>query len=172
MKKKLLVVLALVLGLSLMFATLALAHYSSVIGELRDTKTQALWQWGGTVNVFNCFTGVSLGTQVLPPGSSSFNIPIAPPIGYVPICIEVDFATCSGCPDPGNAAKGIYPSFDSTSGTLDTGPYFAGTGPNAVTLTNITARSANTWLPVGLVAGLSVLALGALFALRKRRALS
>jgi len=171
MKKKLLVVLALVLGLSLMFATLALAHYSNVIGELRDIKTQALWQWGGTVNVFNCFTGGTLGTQVLPPGFSSFNISITPPAGYAPICIEVDFATCTSCPDPGNAAKGIYPSFDSTSGILDTGPYFTGTGPNAVTLTNITARSANTWLPVGLVAGLSVLALGALFVLRKRRAL-
>jgi parallel beta-helix repeat protein len=43
--------------------------------------------------------------------------------------------------------------------------------PNAVTLANITASSANTWLAVGLVVSLSALAMGALFVLRKRRAL-
>ena len=57
-------------------------------------------------------------------------------------------------------------------GQSGAGYYFSGSqDPTAVTLTDITARSANTWLPVGLVAGLSVLALGALFVLRKRQAL-
>jgi hypothetical protein len=54
---------------------------------------------------------------------------------------------------------------------LDLGTYTinvtTNTGPNAVTFTNISASS-NIWLPVGLIAGLSVLALGALVVLRKR----
>jgi hypothetical protein len=43
----------------------------------------------------------------------------------------------------------------------------SGTGPNAITLANVTARSANLWLPVGLAAA-SVLAVGALIIARRR----
>jgi hypothetical protein len=42
------------------------------------------------------------------------------------------------------------------------------TGPTAITLANVTAQSANLWLPVGLAA-LSVLAVGTLLITRRRR---
>ena len=162
------ITLALVIALAalLLLATMTLAYYSSVTGELRNSKDNALWTHGADVEVFNCNTLTTIATQTV--GSSgTFNIDISSVSSKTPLCIEVTF---HAGPDgtPGNAAKGTFADRSTSSGTLDTGVYFTGTGPNAVTLTNITARSANTWLPVGLVVGLSVLALGALFVLRKR----
>lgn len=173
--KKITVALTIALVALLLLATMTLAYYSNVIGELRNSKDNALWTHGADVEVFNCSSMTTIATQTV--GSSgTFDIDISSISSDTPLCIEVTFhAGPAGT--PGNAAKGTFVD-RANSGTppadptLNTGVYLTGTGPNAVTLTNITARSANTWLPVGLVVGFSVLALGALFVLRKRRALS
>ena len=169
--KKITVALTIALVALLLLATMALAYYSSVTGELRDYKTAGLWQYGGTVAIINCSDGTVITSQVLADGVSSFNIALSDPVGFQLMCVQVTFRL----PDDSNGQTvvEIYPNIGSgiggsDEGSLDAGVFWSDTGPNAVTLTNITARSANTWLPVGLVAGLSVLAMGALFTLRKR----
>jgi hypothetical protein len=68
--------------------------------------------------------------------------------------------------------KECWESSSNGRGQSSDGYYFSGSqDPTAIVFTSVSASS-NSWLAVGLVVSLSVLALGALFVLRKRRALS
>jgi hypothetical protein len=142
-----------VIGLTVLFSLLMAipalaAQYTSVTGELRDDKTHALWTYGADVEVFDCNTFATLGTQSTNTGT--FNITITPSGINRAACVNVDF--CAG-PNgkPGDAAKG--PFIDRTSGsggTLNTGVYFTGTGPTAVGVEKFIAHSSNwLWLVTG-----------------------
>jgi len=151
--KKFSFILSLALLLALVTVGTVFAHYSSVKGEIRDGKTQAAWAHGAEVLVFNCNSGDELASTTLSAGTSTFDLSVSLPAGYVPICVQVTF-TCeesSGCSgSPGSAAKGPFPSFESSSsGTLDTGSYFSNSGPTAVELSAFGASSSNyNWMPV------------------------
>ena len=139
----------------------AQAYYSSISGELRDSTTSALWTHGASVELFNCNT---LATISIVPvdASGTFNIDISTLVTTTtPLCVNVTFAA-GGNGTPGSAAKGPYPDRTASSGTLNTGVYFTGTGPNVITLSELSAAShAETGgLWVGLVAALGLLVLG------------
>jgi len=163
-KIKLLIVLA-VIFVSFLVPMSALAYYDWITGELRDSKTGAIWQYGADVEVFNCNTLTTIATQTV--GSSGvFSINISTVGTPTPLCIEVVFHPGPNG-TPGNAAKGPYPDRSSSTGTLNTGVYFTGTGPTAITLTELSARSSASALPILAVA--AVLLIGSLAVIRRRR---
>jgi hypothetical protein len=169
MKRRFLLILAVLLAALLLAPTLAIAYYGSVTGELRDSDTGQPWQYGGTVEIWNCNTLNTIITQVVPSGVYTFNIGISTVVTTpTALCVEVAFSP-GPLGTPGNAAGGPFPDRASSAGILNTGVYFTGTGPTAITLANVTARSANRWLPVGLAAVALVGVGGGLLALRRRR---
>jgi hypothetical protein len=169
MKRKLLIVSAILLATLLFIPVSALAHYDTISGELYDVKTQQPWQWGAEVEVWNCFSMVTIATKTVGPTTHTFSIDISSVTADTPLCVEVDFNPGSyGGSGPGNEAKGPYADRSSNSGNLDTGVYLAGCGPTAVTLADANAGSPNVWLPVALAASLLVGVGGALL-LRRRR---
>jgi hypothetical protein len=146
------------------------AYYTSVYGELRDSKTGALWTHGAAVEVYNCFTLATIATDTVGV-SGTFNIAIpGPPSPDEPLCIQVVF-NIGPEGKPGNAVKGPYPNraADGDQGQLNTGVYFTGTGPLAVTLASFGA-SGGGGMPVFLIAAVFLLVGGAsLVAVRRRR---
>jgi hypothetical protein len=167
MKRKLLIVSAILLATLLFVPMYALAYYDNVTGALYDVKTQQPWEHGAEVEVWHCYSLATIATDTLGTGEYTFSIDISGISADTPLCIEVDFlAGPDG--DPGKEAKGPYPDRSDDGGDLDTGAYFAGSGPNAVTLTDANAGSPSVWLPVALAACLLVGVGGALL-LRRRR---
>jgi hypothetical protein len=155
------------IALALVLPVNTLAYYDFVSGELKDSKTGALWAYGAEVEVFNCSSLASINTATLAPGTSTFNIDVSSVSVDTPLCIEVNFAAGPEG-EPGNAAKGTYPDRSDDTGTLDTGVYFTGTGPLAVTLNGVSAQSMNAWLPLALVLPLAVLG-GVVYTKRKHQ---
>lgn len=167
MKQKLTTVAVVVL-LTLAVATTVFAVYTSVTGVVHDSKTDQPWLPGGTVTVYDCadIGGTVLGSGSISTVDGTFDFPISSS-GVDHLCMEIDF-------NPGPAGepqtKTLYRANTADAdATLDLGTIYTDTGPNAVTFTNVTARSTNVWLPVGIVLGLSALAMGTLILLRKRR---
>jgi hypothetical protein len=152
---------------SMLFAVPALAYYSSISGELRDSKTGALWTQGANVEVYNCNTLATIDTAVV---DSSGVFSISLPVTYtsaVPICVEVIFND-GGNGAPGNAAKGPYPDRSTSLGGLNTGVYFTGTGPTAIVLKEASAQSSGStmWAPVVLLG--AALVAGSFWTWRRR----
>lgn len=169
MKRRSLVVL-LALTMSLLSVAPAFAWYNTLTGELRDSKTGALWIHGASVEVFNCNTLATIATTIVD-SSGVFSIDLTGEADR-PLCIEVVFND-GGNGTPGNAAKGPYPDRQSNEGTLNTGVYFTGAGPTAVVLRDLSADSANpAWTIVlaGVAATAAMLASGLILRKRVRRA--
>jgi len=124
-------------------------------GELLDTGT--LTTPGDPVLDFTCAYG-----SACPPGSGTT---LGTPSSGETVTIYIILTGTEGNPET------ITASFDQPP--VDLGTFTVnretGTGPNAVTFTNVAAHSPNVWLPVGVVAGVSMLAMGALIVIRKRR---
>ena len=159
MNKKLRLVAILIIA-CLIPTAIAQAYYASVSGELRDSKTNALWTHGATVEVFNCNTLSTINTAAVGP-SGLFSIDVSSVVVDTPLCIQVTFAN-GGNGTPGNAAKGPYPDRLANSGNLNTGVYFTGTGPTAITLHDLSvtphAETSGLWAGIALVLGLLVIA--------------
>lgn len=168
MNKKFLVITIVVIAL-LVPTSAAGAWYANVTGELRDSATNALWVHGASVEVFHCTTLATINTATVAFGNSSFSIDVSSVTSTTPLCIEVTFAAGPNG-TPGNAAKGPYPDRATSSGTLNTGVYFTGTGPNAVTLTGLNASPVTTPWPLILSSVIVVAGLLALGAILRRRA--
>lgn len=179
-----------VLGLALLislFFVMPVAAYGGVTGQTIDSGTQENWTHGGDVWIVNSTQGNILATGSLDangafainygddglggaPGDYTINTTRA---SGDQIEVVVNFAcdysgACTGGTEgtPGDASV-VY----SESGipiTKNVGYISTGTGPNAVTFTGF-AASANVWLPVSIVVGVSMLALGALVVVRRRR---
>jgi hypothetical protein len=137
----------------------AQAYYSSLSGELRDSVTLGLWTHGANVELFNCNTLATIATT--PVGASGlFNIDLSGVTTPTALCIEVTFAD-GGSGKPGNAAKGPFLDRLANSGNLNTGVYFTGTGPNAITLRDLSAtphaETSGLWVALGIALGLLVL---------------
>jgi hypothetical protein len=171
MNKKLLCIAILVMAMLIPTAT-AEAYYALVTGELRDSATNALWVHGASVEVFNCNTLATINTATVTAPDSTFSIDVSDVTTATPLCIEVVFAAgLDGT--PGNAAKGPYADRITNSGTLNTGVYFTGTGPTAITLRDLNASTVVTPWPLILAAVIVVattVALGLVFRRRAVRA--
>ena len=152
--------IALIVVAMLIPTAIAQADYSALTGQLRNSATNALWAYGASAELFNCNT---LATIITTPVDSSglFTITIPNTVTVpVALCIDVTFnAGLTG--KPGNAAKGPYPDRSGNTGVLNTGAYFTGTGPNAITLRDLNATSVTPW-PLILAA---VIVLAAMLAL-------
>ncbi len=168
MNKKIGLIAVLVVAM-LIPVTTVLADYAAVTGELRDNSTNAIWTHGASVELFNCNTLATIITDTV--GSSGIFTITIPNTVTVPValCIDVTFYPGSNG-TPGNAAKGPYPDRSTNSGTLNTGVYFTGTGPNAITLRDLSAESAATPWPLVLAAVAVVAAMLALGVILRRRA--
>jgi hypothetical protein len=158
------------LVLTLLAVRPAAAYYVNVTGELRDSKTGALWTHNATVYIFDCGTGDDIVAPILiNDGSGTFFEPlptVTPPDNQM-ICVEVVFGF-GGVGTPGNATKGPFVNRQSSAGNLDTGVYFTGTGPLAVTLASFGASTGGS-IPL-LFAVIFLLVVGAsLVAVRRRR---
>jgi hypothetical protein len=175
MKKKLLFALTAVLLAMLFIATPALAWCNAVTGEVHDSKTDTLWAYGGTVNVWDCAhfreAGTSLSGGAVAFSGGTFNIPVsaAPddPPGY--LCIDITFGSGSEGTPPDTVE--IIQSTGATGGSCALPEtIYTDTGPNAVTLADTTStESPNVWLPVALAAVALVGAGGVVLLLRRRR---
>jgi LPXTG-motif cell wall-anchored protein len=157
-------------ALALIVVAPSMAYYNTVSGELRDSKTGALWEYGGNVEVFHCSDLSVIATDSVDSaptaGYGTFSIDISSISADTPLCIEVDF-TAGPNGDPGNASKGPYADRSDDTGDLDTGVYFTGTGPTAINLQSFnTEGGANAMLPA--VVGLLLLA-GVSFVIIRRR---
>jgi hypothetical protein len=160
--------IALIVVAMLLPTAIAQADYSAVSGELRNSATNALWTYGASAELFNCNT---LATIITAPVDSSgvFTITIPATVTVpVALCIDVTFNTGPNG-KPGNAAKGPYPDRSSNSGTLNTGVYFTGTGPNAITLRDLNATTTLTPWPLILAAVIVVAAMLVLGLMLRRR---
>lgn len=160
----------LALPLTLLIVVPSMAYYATVSGELRDSETGNLWQYGANVEVFNCNTlaTITTGTVDAAPaaGYGTFTLDISSVSSDMPLCIEVNFiAGPNG--DPGNAVKGPYPNRSDSTGDLNTGVYFTGTGPTAVSLHSISTTSVANLPPAA--GGLALLAMTGVVILRRRR---
>jgi hypothetical protein len=169
MNGKLRLIAILVIAILIPTAT-AQAYYATVGGELRDSKTNALWTYGANVEVFNCNTLATINTATLTAPTSTFSIDVSGVAVDTPLCIQVTFAAGPNG-TPGSAAKGPYPDRLANSGNLNTGVYFTGTGPTAITLRDLSAtphaETGGLW--VGLVLALVLLVSG-VWILRRRAA--
>jgi len=148
----------------------AQAYYGTLTGELRDSMTLGLWTHGANVELFNCNTLATI-TSATVDASGTFNIDVSTLVTTTtPLCVEVTFAD-GGKGIPGNAAKGPYTDRASGSGNLNTGVYFTGTGPNAITLRDLSAtpHAETGGLGVGLAFALGLLVLGG-WIMRRRAA--
>lgn len=161
MKTKFGVVLLIVLIVIMVSVPSAGAYYSSVTGELRNDKNQDLWAYGASVEVYDCQYLTTINTAIVPAapavGFGVFSIDVSMVDKNTPLCIQVVFYPG---PDgtPGNSVKGPYPDRSSSSGTLNTGVYFTGTGPTAVVLKDLAvSTSANSPMLLA-VAGASLVA--------------
>lgn len=168
MKKKLALVL-LTFGIALLFAIPVLA-FTSLSGTLVDANGDP-WQWGATVYAWDCADGNPYYQQDVISGTNTFDMPITF-TNFSQVCYMVIYND-----PPPNEAGEDWPAPEPLEGQFTNvpqeGPYSVGatstgTGPNAVTFAGFSASS-NVWLPVGLVVGVSVLAVGTLVILRKRR---
>ena len=159
--------IALIVVAMLIPMAIAQADYSALTGELRNSATNALWTYGASAELFNCNT---LATIITSPVDSSglFTITIPNTVTVpVALCIDVTFnAGLNG--KPGNAAKGPYPDRSGNTGVLNTGAYFTGTGPNAITLRDLNATSVTPW-PLILAAVIVLAAMLALGLMLRRR---
>ncbi len=159
-----------VIGLLVFAPVMVGAYYSNVIGELRDVETNAIWQHGAAVEVYNCFSLEILVEEEVPAAPAAdygtFDIDISFIDTATPLCIEVWFTPGpEGAPAPD--AAGPFANRSTSTGTLDAGTFWANRGPNAVTLTTFTTTS-NVWLPAGIIAGIAFLSMGALSVRRRR----
>lgn len=154
--------------IALIPTAIAEAYYAYVSGELRDSATNAPWVHGASVEVFNCNTldPVAVSTVVSP--TSTFSIGVSGVAVDTPLCIEVTFAAGPNG-KPGSAAKGPYADRSTNSGTLNTGVYFTGTGPNAITLRDLNATNTMTPWPLILAAVIVAAAMLALGLMLRRR---
>ncbi|MCP4426190.1 MAG: hypothetical protein GY803_16995, partial [Chloroflexi bacterium] len=102
MKKKHLLAVTLLIALLATFfiPSPTSAYYSAISGELRNSKDNALWTHGASIEVFHCSTLASIATATAPAGT--FSIDISFVMADTPLCVEVTF---SAGPDgtPGNA---------------------------------------------------------------------
>jgi len=155
------------LFVALLFAVPVFAYYSTISGQLRDSKTGAIWTSGASIEVFNCNTLATINTSLVGV-TGVFTIDISSIVSATPVCVEVTFNN-GGNGTPGNAAKGPFTDRVGNAGNLDSGVYFTGTGPTAVVLKEVTAQPSvsNIWLPVALL-GIVIVA-GSFWALRKRQ---
>ena len=139
MNRKFRLIVVLVITILIPTAT-AQAYYAAVSGELRDSATNALWVHGATVEVFNCNTLATINSATVTAPNSTFNIDVSSVTTVTPLCVEVTFAAGPNG-TPGNATKGPYPDRATNGGTLNTGVYFTGTGPTAITLRDLSVTS-------------------------------
>jgi hypothetical protein len=167
MNKKARFIAILIIAILIPTAT-AQAYYAFVSGELRDSATNAIWTHGASVEIFNCNTLNTITTTVVS-ASGTFSVDISSLVTTTtPLCLE---ATFSAGPygKPGNAAKGPYADRLNNTGTLSTGVYFTGTGPNAITLRDLNAMSTATPWPLIIGAVVVVAAMLALGMVMRRR---
>ena len=144
MKKNAIPVMLVIIFLVIVVTPIS-AYYSTITGELRNSKDNALWTNGASIEVFHCSTLTTIATGTAPAGT--FSIDISSVSADTPLCVEVTFsAGANGT--PGNAAKGPFVDRAANSGTLDSGVYFTGTGPTAVTLADFTPAPTTANLPM------------------------
>lgn len=169
MKRKLAIIVAAVLITIMLLPEATSAYYSNVIGQARDSKTGSPWVHGGSVEVFNCNTLANIANGSLD-SNGQFDISLGSYTGPDrPLCIEITFNN-GGNGTPGNASKGPFADRSGSTGTLDTGVYFTGTGPTVVTMSDVrvSTSTSRAGLPFAAAAGLAALAAGAAI-LRRRR---
>jgi hypothetical protein len=164
MKKVSLVLAVLLLSLAVVSPALA---YSGVTGTCIDNVTLAGWQHGGNVEVVGLLSNEVYGTGLLAP-DGTFSIPLTTPNpdpGDVFLVITINYNIGpNGQPPQGQVIRTNVAG----TATLDLGAIWVGTGPNAITLTDVSASGPSPWLPVGLAAAALVFAGIALVIHRKR----
>lgn len=169
MNRRALLITLVVFVFALAFAQPGNAYYSSVSGELRDSATDQPWQWGATVQIFfgcNPATWELVGSETVD-SSGIFNIGIpGSSAGDVEMCVAASFEAGSAG-TPANRIVGPIPNTSEVSG--DYGPViiYTNTGPNAVTLQQLTA-SAGSFSPAFLALGTVLLGAVSLVAVRRR----
>jgi hypothetical protein len=168
MNRRALLPISAFLILAFVFTIPAFAYYSSLTGELRDSVTGELWTHGATVEVLQCPPVNAPVASVPVDNSGTFTIGLPDDFsGDVMLCVRVVF---NDAPNgtPATMMKGPFLNTPDEEGELDTGVYFANTGPNAVTLQRVEASADSGFPAIGL---LGVVVLGGLsFAgLRRRR---
>ncbi len=166
MDKKLRLIAIFIIAL-LIPTAIAAAFYATLSGELRDSKTNALWTHGADVEVFNCNTFSTIVTTTVGV-SGQFTVDVSSVGATTGLCINVSFHD-GGTGIPGDAAKGPYVDRLANGGNLNTGVYFTGTGPTAITLKSLDARSEDSspalWIGSLLIMGITL----GIIALRRRR---
>ncbi|MCP4426374.1 MAG: hypothetical protein GY803_17925 [Chloroflexi bacterium] len=83
-----------------------------------------------------------------------------------PLCVEVTFSAGPGG-TPGNASKGPFVDRVTNSGNLNSGVYFTGTGPTAVTLADFSQTQSSANIPA--IAAAFIALTGVSFAILRRR---
>lgn len=186
MKHKKLMILVMVMGLSIFFTTSVLA-FDGVKGSVIDSKDKEPWSHGGDVYVLTngsiAATGQlsSTGTFTLTYGTDILGQCTSPPGCTTPgngdtIEIYIDFE-CTVSGDSCNPPEG-YPSTNndctySEQGlpfTYNCGYIETGTGPTAIVLNNLTARSVgvNPWVVFALAVGAIAFVGGGYIFLRRK----
>jgi hypothetical protein len=171
MRKKLLFALATALIATLIVATPAFA-WTSVYGQCIDDATLEGWAYGGTVTVYDNL-GATLGSGPLvtdPPGPAAdvgkFDVPlVAPTPGATTLYIVITY---------NSGPEGAPGTYIETIPIIPAGAYNVGyvptdSGPNAVTLADVSTQSPNQWLLAALAAVALVGVGGAVLLFRRRR---
>lgn len=170
MIKKALFVIALACLLAILLALPVGAAYDSVNGQLLlSPGSTEPWAYGATIEAYtNCdgppFVWLPAGGQVVPPGTSTFNFPVAPPLSSTQACLFVRF-NAGPVGTPVNQQV-LFTNDPGASGAYGPLTIYSHTGPAAVTLQQVSA-SASTGSPALLAFG--VLLLGALSLAAARR---
>jgi hypothetical protein len=169
MNRRAVAIMSVFFVLAFVFTIPAFAYYSSLRGELRDSVTGQLWTHGATVDVLQCPPVNEPVESVTVDDSGIFTVSL-PDFGSgdILLCVRVVF-DAGPLGTPATMMKGPFLNAPNDGGELDTGVYYANTGPNAVTLQRV-AVSANGGFPALGVIGAVVLGGLSLAGLRRRRA--
>jgi hypothetical protein len=168
MRKKLLFALATALIATLIVATPAFA-WTSVYGKCIDDATLEGWAYGGTVTVYDNL-GATLGSGSLDTTAGNegeFDVgPLAAPTaGATTLYIVITY---------NSGPEGTPGTYIETIPIIPAGAYNVGyvptdSGPNAVTLADVSTQSPNQWLLAALAAVALVGVGGAVLLFRRRR---
>jgi hypothetical protein len=168
MNRRAIISLVLVSIMALIYVLPAGAYYASATGQLRDSLTGEPWTWGAQISVVNCNSGNTVAGPFTVGDTGAFTIDLTT-VNLPRLCFQIDFNEASNG-EPLTQPAGPIDNTSASgghSGTLGLGDIYTNTGPNAVTLQQVTT-SAGSFAPALLALSTIVLGAVSLVAIRRR----
>lgn len=164
-------VLLVVMTVTTLFAAApAFANFTSISGQINDSRTNTGWTYGATITVYSCADMTTPLTSGSANGTGEFSLSgLGDPGSFRMLCVDFVFSD-GGNGIPASKLLAVRDKADD-SGNKNMGIIYTDTGPNAVQVRSLTASSVrNTWLPAALAVSALILVSSAITVIGRRKA--